>query len=92
MNMRNIVRNMLVKLSVFPLFLLSIKPFGSGGQAYPPIATTVSEYASLTPQNVPQAWEGRSIGMRRLRLVEFQAFIERTRDPDNVSPVPGCDL
>ncbi|XP_071482190.1 transcriptional enhancer factor TEF-1-like [Diadema setosum] len=62
----------------------SIKPFTSVGQPYPPIATTVSEYASgMTPQNVPPAWEGRSIGMRRLRLVEFQAFIERTRDPES---------
>ncbi|XP_030844111.1 transcriptional enhancer factor TEF-1, partial [Strongylocentrotus purpuratus] len=55
----------------------SIKPFTSA-QPYPPTATTVSEYASATP-----AWEGRSIGMRKLRLVEFQAFIERTREPDS---------
>nr|XP_054774720.1 transcriptional enhancer factor TEF-1-like [Lytechinus pictus] len=54
-----------------------IKPFTSA-QPYPPTATTVSEYASVTP-----AWEGRSIGMRKLRLVEFQAFIERTREPDS---------
>ena len=31
------------------------------------------------------AWQGRSIGTTKLRLVEFSAFLEQQRDPESVS-------
>ncbi|KAJ8031378.1 Transcriptional enhancer factor TEF-1 [Holothuria leucospilota] len=64
-----------------------IKPFaGTAPQPYPPVASTVGEYASgVTPQGIPPPWEGRSIGTRKLRLVEFQAFLEHQRENDNYS-------
>uniref|UniRef100_A0A4W6G0U7 TEA domain transcription factor 1 n=1 Tax=Lates calcarifer TaxID=8187 RepID=A0A4W6G0U7_LATCA len=55
----------------------SIKPFTQ--QAYPiqPAVTT----AISTP--TAPAWQGRSIGTSKLRLVEFSAFLEQQRDPDS---------
>ncbi|XP_030627679.1 transcriptional enhancer factor TEF-1a isoform X3 [Chanos chanos] len=56
-----------------------IKPFTQ--QAYP-IQTAV-----MTPPTAPAptapAWQGRSIGTSKLRLVEFSAFLEQQRDPDS---------
>ncbi|XP_033102042.1 transcriptional enhancer factor TEF-1-like isoform X3 [Anneissia japonica] len=54
------------------------KPF----QPYPQQTT---EYTSAPPppNSAPPAWEGRSIGTRKLRLVEFQAFLDYQRDQDN---------
>ncbi|XP_042763309.1 transcriptional enhancer factor TEF-1 isoform X9 [Panthera leo] len=37
---------------------------------------------SPTSPSVP-AWQGRSIGTTKLRLVEFSAFLEQQRDPDS---------
>ncbi|XP_028586851.1 transcriptional enhancer factor TEF-1 isoform X7 [Lacerta agilis] len=62
-----------------------IKPFVQ--QAYPiqpTVATPISgfEPASAPAPSVP-AWQGRSIGTTKLRLVEFSAFLEQQRDPDS---------
>ncbi|KAE8606188.1 hypothetical protein XENTR_v10010629 [Xenopus tropicalis] len=67
-----------------------VKPFAQ--QAYPiqPSATapipgtySVSGFEPAPPpaSSVP-AWQGRSIGTTKLRLVEFSAFLEQQRDPD----------
>lgn len=37
------------------------------------------------PAPTAPAWQGRSIGTSKLRLVEFSAFLEQQRDPDSVS-------
>nr|XP_014344261.1 PREDICTED: transcriptional enhancer factor TEF-4 [Latimeria chalumnae] len=37
---------------------------------------------SLSPVPSGPAWQGRSIGTTKLRLVEFSAFMEQQRDPD----------
>ncbi|XP_077309719.1 transcriptional enhancer factor TEF-1 isoform X3 [Lithobates pipiens] len=61
-----------------------VKPFVQ--QAYP-IQPTVTapltgfETAAPPASSVP-AWQGRSIGTTKLRLVEFSAFLEQQRDPD----------
>ncbi|XP_071791175.1 transcriptional enhancer factor TEF-1-like isoform X2 [Asterias amurensis] len=58
-----------------------VKPFSATAQAYAPSG----DYpAGMTPGS-PPAWEGRSIGTRKLRLVEFQAFLELRRDPESYS-------
>ncbi|XP_048340536.1 transcriptional enhancer factor TEF-1 [Sphaerodactylus townsendi] len=62
-----------------------IKPFVQ--QAYPiqpTVATPISgfEPASAPAPSVP-AWQGRSIGTTKLRLVEFSAFLEQQRDPES---------
>ncbi|XP_061610021.1 transcriptional enhancer factor TEF-1 isoform X5 [Phyllopteryx taeniolatus] len=61
-----------------------IKPFTQ--QAYPiqPAVTTISSYEP-TAASAPTApaWQGRSIGTTKLRLVEFSAFLEQQRDPDS---------
>ncbi|CAB1322848.1 unnamed protein product [Coregonus sp. 'balchen'] len=59
-----------------------IKPFSQ--QAYPiqtAVTTTISAYEPPTP--TAPAWQGRSIGTTKLRLVEFSAFLEQQRDPDS---------
>ncbi|XP_054469890.1 transcriptional enhancer factor TEF-1 isoform X2 [Anoplopoma fimbria] len=58
-----------------------IKPFTQ--QAYPiqPVTTAISSYESTAAPTAP-AWQGRSIGTSKLRLVEFSAFLEQQRDPD----------
>jgi transcriptional enhancer factor len=58
-----------------------VKPFSATAQAYAP----GGEYAAGMTPGSPPAWEGRSIGTRKLRLVEFQAFLELQRDPECVS-------
>ncbi|XP_034724810.1 transcriptional enhancer factor TEF-1 isoform X8 [Etheostoma cragini] len=61
-----------------------IKPFTQ--QAYPiqPVTTAISSYEP-TAASAPTApaWQGRSIGTSKLRLVEFSAFLEQQRDPDS---------
>lgn len=49
------------------------------------------EPASAPAPSVP-AWQGRSIGTTKLRLVEFSAFLEQQRDPDSVSVPRGMWL
>uniref|UniRef100_A0A9J7Z2N9 TEA domain transcription factor 1 n=1 Tax=Cyprinus carpio carpio TaxID=630221 RepID=A0A9J7Z2N9_CYPCA len=62
-----------------------IKPFAQ--QAYPiqpAVTTTISSYEPPTvPAPTMPAWQGRSIGTSKLRLVEFSAFLEHQRDPDS---------
>ncbi|XP_062868601.1 transcriptional enhancer factor TEF-1 isoform X3 [Trichomycterus rosablanca] len=62
-----------------------IKPFVQ--QAYPiqpTVTTAISSYESSAPPapTVP-AWQGRSIGTTKLRLVEFSAFLEQQREPES---------
>ncbi|XP_077444045.1 transcriptional enhancer factor TEF-1 isoform X5 [Stigmatopora argus] len=62
-----------------------IKPFTQ--QAYPiqPAVTTAISSYEPTAASAPTApaWQGRSIGTTKLRLVEFSAFLEQQRDPDS---------
>uniref|UniRef100_A0A4W5K2E9 TEA domain family member 1a n=1 Tax=Hucho hucho TaxID=62062 RepID=A0A4W5K2E9_9TELE len=62
-----------------------VKPFAQ--QAYPiqtAATTTISAYEPPTaPTPTAPAWQGRSIGTTKLRLVEFSAFLEQQRDPDS---------
>uniref|UniRef100_A0AAY4D2X7 TEA domain-containing protein n=1 Tax=Denticeps clupeoides TaxID=299321 RepID=A0AAY4D2X7_9TELE len=62
----------------------SIKPFAQ--QAYPiqtAVTTAISGYETPTaPAPTAPAWQGRSIGTTKLRLVEFSAFLEQQRDPE----------
>ncbi|XP_071344614.1 transcriptional enhancer factor TEF-1 isoform X9 [Trachinotus anak] len=62
-----------------------IKPFTQ--QAYPTqpaVTTAISSYEpTAAPAPTAPAWQGRSIGTSKLRLVEFSAFLEQQRDPDS---------
>lgn len=62
-----------------------IKPFTQ--QAYPiqpAVTTAISSYEpTAAPTPTAPAWQGRSIGTSKLRLVEFSAFLEQQRDPDS---------
>ncbi|XP_060796950.1 transcriptional enhancer factor TEF-1 isoform X2 [Neoarius graeffei] len=62
-----------------------IKPFAQ--QAYPiqpAVTTAISSYESTAaPAPTVPAWQGRSIGTSKLRLVEFSAFLEQQREPDS---------
>lgn len=62
-----------------------MKPFAQ--QAYaaqPAVATPISGYESAAaPTPSVPAWQGRSIGTSKLRLVEFSAFLEQQRDPNS---------
>ncbi|XP_062326851.1 transcriptional enhancer factor TEF-1 isoform X1 [Osmerus eperlanus] len=62
-----------------------IKPFAQ--QSYPiqpAVTTAISSYEPTTaPAPTVPAWQGRSIGTSKLRLVEFSAFLEQQRDPDS---------
>lgn len=40
---------------------------------------------TAAPAPTAPAWQGRSIGTSKLRLVEFSAFLEQQRDSDSVS-------
>uniref|UniRef100_A0AAR2LJL9 TEA domain family member 1a n=1 Tax=Pygocentrus nattereri TaxID=42514 RepID=A0AAR2LJL9_PYGNA len=53
-------------------------------QAYPiQTATAISGFEPPTaPTASPPAWQGRSIGTSKLRLVEFSSFLEQQRDPE----------
>ncbi|XP_062380018.1 transcriptional enhancer factor TEF-1 isoform X3 [Sardina pilchardus] len=60
-----------------------IKPFAQ--QAYPiqpAVTTAISSYEPTTAPPSAPAWQGRSIGTSKLRLIEFSAFLEHQRDPD----------
>uniref|UniRef100_A0A4W4G829 TEA domain-containing protein n=1 Tax=Electrophorus electricus TaxID=8005 RepID=A0A4W4G829_ELEEL len=63
------------------------RPFAQ--QAYPiqpAVTTAISSYESAAaPAPTVPAWQGRSVGTTKLRLVEFSAFLEQQRDPDSVS-------
>lgn len=39
---------------------------------------------TTAPTPTAPAWQGRSIGTSKLRLVEFSAFLEQQRDPESV--------
>ncbi|XP_041929911.1 transcriptional enhancer factor TEF-1-like isoform X8 [Alosa sapidissima] len=61
-----------------------IKPFAQ--QAYPiqpAVTTAISSYEAATAPPSAPAWQGRSIGTTKLRLIEFSAFLEHQRDPDS---------
>nr|XP_006816172.1 PREDICTED: scalloped-like transcription factor isoform X3 [Saccoglossus kowalevskii] len=59
-----------------------IKPFSS--QPYPISATGAGgDYGMAAAPGAPPAWEGRSIGTQKLRLVEFSAYLEQQRDPES---------
>ncbi|XP_053489916.1 transcriptional enhancer factor TEF-1 isoform X3 [Ictalurus furcatus] len=62
-----------------------IKPFAQ--QAYPiqpTVTTAISSYESTAaPAPTVPAWQGRSIGTSKLRLVEFSAFLEQQREPES---------
>ncbi|XP_043914925.1 transcriptional enhancer factor TEF-1 isoform X2 [Protopterus annectens] len=60
-----------------------VKPFVQ--QAYPiqpVVASPISGYEPAPAPSMP-AWQGRSIGTTKIRLVEFSAFIEQQKDPDS---------
>uniref|UniRef100_A0A3B1JJG7 TEA domain family member 1a n=1 Tax=Astyanax mexicanus TaxID=7994 RepID=A0A3B1JJG7_ASTMX len=58
-----------------------VKPFAQ--QAYP-IQTALSGFEPPSvPAATPPAWQGRSIGTTKLRLVEFSSFLEQQRDPES---------
>ena len=55
----------------------------------PPFGAPGYNLDSKPPTSVPNevmapAWQGRSIAGPKLRLVEFSAFLEQTRDPESV--------
>ncbi|XP_040919527.1 transcriptional enhancer factor TEF-1 isoform X7 [Toxotes jaculatrix] len=62
-----------------------IKPFTQ--QPYPTQPAVTPAISSYEPTAAPAptapAWQGRSIGTSKLRLVEFSAFLEQQRDPDS---------
>uniref|UniRef100_A0A3B4DLK6 TEA domain transcription factor 1 n=1 Tax=Pygocentrus nattereri TaxID=42514 RepID=A0A3B4DLK6_PYGNA len=59
----------------------------SGGPAIGPLGpnpiTHTSYESTAAPAPTVPAWQGRSIGTTKLRLVEFSAFLEQQRDPDS---------
>uniref|UniRef100_A0A669F713 TEA domain transcription factor 1 n=1 Tax=Oreochromis niloticus TaxID=8128 RepID=A0A669F713_ORENI len=79
------------KLKVCAFLLLglfgccAIKPFTQ--QPYPiqpAVTTAISSFEpTAAPAPTAPAWQGRSIGTSKLRLVEFSAFLEQQRDPDS---------
>lgn len=66
-----------------------VKPFVQ--QAYPIQPSVTAPISGFEPTSAPApsvpAWQGRSIGTTKLRLVEFSAFLEQQRDPESVSVV-----
>ncbi|KAK3096480.1 hypothetical protein FSP39_000587 [Pinctada imbricata] len=63
---------------------------GPQGDIKPPFGAPGYNLDSKPPTSVPNevmapAWQGRSIAGPKLRLVEFSAFLEQTRDPESVS-------
>ncbi|XP_046890960.1 transcriptional enhancer factor TEF-1-like isoform X2 [Hypomesus transpacificus] len=61
-----------------------VKPFTQ--QAYPiqTAVTTISAYEPPpAPSPSPPAWQGRSVGTTKLRLVQFSSFLEQQRGPDD---------
>uniref|UniRef100_A0A3Q0RKK8 TEA domain family member 3 b n=1 Tax=Amphilophus citrinellus TaxID=61819 RepID=A0A3Q0RKK8_AMPCI len=71
-------------LSHFHSLSFSIKPF-----AQPPYSS-LPNYEPLAPPPAPSAtavpvWQDRTIASSKLRLLEYSAFMEVQRDPDNYS-------
>ncbi|XP_024909313.1 transcriptional enhancer factor TEF-1 isoform X3 [Cynoglossus semilaevis] len=60
-----------------------IKPFSQQGYHTQPSVTAAVTNYEPTPAPTAPAWQGRSIGTSKLRLVEFSAFLEQQRDPDS---------
>ncbi|XP_048829442.1 uncharacterized protein LOC125706687 isoform X2 [Brienomyrus brachyistius] len=59
-----------------------IKPFTQQDSSIQALAATaIAGYEPAVP--AAPAWQGRSIGTSRLRLVEFSAFMEQQQDPDS---------
>uniref|UniRef100_A0A673Y0A6 TEA domain family member 1a n=1 Tax=Salmo trutta TaxID=8032 RepID=A0A673Y0A6_SALTR len=60
---------------------------GATGVRHPSLNTHISVVcnppAYEPPTATAPAWQGRSIGTTKLRLVEFSAFLEQQRDPDS---------
>lgn len=48
--------------------------------AYEPLATPPAPAATAVP-----VWQDRTIASSKLRMLEYSAFMEVQRDPDNVS-------
>ncbi|XP_032894745.1 transcriptional enhancer factor TEF-1 isoform X8 [Amblyraja radiata] len=94
---RKKVREIQAAIKVTNMFWQSVMPTGQPGssqdvkpfaqQAYaaqPAVATPISGYESAAaPTPSVPAWQGRSIGTSKLRLVEFSAFLEQQRDPNS---------
>ncbi|KAL2076930.1 hypothetical protein ACEWY4_027470 [Coilia grayii] len=61
-----------------------VKPFVQQAYAIQPAVTSAitSLEAATAPPSVP-AWQGRSIGTSKLRLLHFSAFLEHQRDADS---------
>ncbi|XP_054261055.1 protein scalloped-like isoform X4 [Macrosteles quadrilineatus] len=61
-----------------------VKPFAQGG--YPGKPSTAVSGAVVGGGDLqappPPPWEGRAIATHKLRLVEFSAFMEQSREPD----------
>ncbi|XP_014224074.1 transcriptional enhancer factor TEF-1 isoform X1 [Trichogramma pretiosum] len=58
-----------------------VKPFSQPTYTGKP-ATAVSS-GEMVQTQPPPPWEGRAIATHKLRLVEFTAFVDLARDPDN---------
>uniref|UniRef100_A0A7N8Y7S2 TEA domain family member 1b n=1 Tax=Mastacembelus armatus TaxID=205130 RepID=A0A7N8Y7S2_9TELE len=57
---------------------------GAGVRNEPYYSDVTSGYEPTSaPAPTAPAWQGRSIGTSKLRLVEFSAFLEQQRDPDS---------
>lgn len=55
---------------------------------------TLPGYEHLAPPPAPTAtavpvWQDRTIASSKLRMLEYSAFMEVQRDPDNVSQKPA---
>uniref|UniRef100_A0A672IGS8 TEA domain transcription factor 1 n=1 Tax=Salarias fasciatus TaxID=181472 RepID=A0A672IGS8_SALFA len=74
-----------VIVTIIVISFSSIKPFTQ--QPYPiqpAVTTAISSYEpAAAPAPTAPAWQGRSIGTSKLRLVEFSAFLEQQRDQDS---------
>ncbi|XP_067123512.1 transcriptional enhancer factor TEF-1 isoform X1 [Centruroides vittatus] len=62
-----------------------IKPFAGQPYAIPPKPPVTASMTGVDLLNHPpsQTWDNKSIATQKLRLVEFSAFMEQQRDPDN---------
>ncbi|XP_054261054.1 protein scalloped-like isoform X3 [Macrosteles quadrilineatus] len=87
---RRKLREIQAKLKVFwqpglqPGTSQDVKPFAQGG--YPGKPSTAVSGAVVGGGDLqappPPPWEGRAIATHKLRLVEFSAFMEQSREPD----------
>ncbi|XP_014342542.1 transcriptional enhancer factor TEF-3 [Latimeria chalumnae] len=60
----------------FPQQTYTVQP------AVPPSIPGYDPSVGLSPSPAVPAWQGRSIGSSKLRMLEFSAFLEQQRDPD----------